>query len=604
MKDFNSSGELIIQDATITDPGSPVNKSYVDGSRWQQLPLSTDSNIDELTDGAHPVPNFATAEALGLPEVAPGTINHYDINEDRSLRRQYFRADPTDGEHATYRRTYRQGSWRSWSRIDKPYRRGQVPVGLALEDLRGAEYEGLWHYSSFQARDYSVPADDAGFIYVSATSASTLHQVSTLGSPVRSFIRRFTGGQWGSEWDEAGASATPGPVDSLGIPATAEAAREKLLASRGGRIGTAGKGAVALRFDHNVRPFQDKVLYLLIERGLPGSMAIFVDAMDPQPGYSGSDETGKTWADVSSQFLSGIEVWSHSWSHMDAATNEEIFHEVVDSKTELERVIPEAEVVGWIHPGTTGTQYLGYGPLRGQPEKHASTYAGALIEATYGADNRNGATLTPLGGRHFGNLWLDNASSATATKNVIDMAAATATGVALALHPNTVDQGEGYISTETLIEILDHIVTLRDAGKLEVLTVGGLTAADPGSGWRQNIAPALSEWSGWGSGEVRTGTPASGILSTSFSLAQHAYTNGTVRECRVRAEGTGTVSITVKDRTGVSTLLESRDFDIDGETTLHFPFGVARTNNGLRVEIECTAGEVTVSESSISIETV
>ena len=30
MKEFNSSGELIIQDGTITQPGSPVNKSYVD----------------------------------------------------------------------------------------------------------------------------------------------------------------------------------------------------------------------------------------------------------------------------------------------------------------------------------------------------------------------------------------------------------------------------------------------------------------------------------------------------------------------------------------------------------------------------------------------
>jgi len=30
MKEFNSSGEIIIQDSTITQPGSPVNKSYVD----------------------------------------------------------------------------------------------------------------------------------------------------------------------------------------------------------------------------------------------------------------------------------------------------------------------------------------------------------------------------------------------------------------------------------------------------------------------------------------------------------------------------------------------------------------------------------------------
>lgn len=37
MKEFNSSGELIIQDETITHPGSPVNKSYVDNL----IPLDT-----------------------------------------------------------------------------------------------------------------------------------------------------------------------------------------------------------------------------------------------------------------------------------------------------------------------------------------------------------------------------------------------------------------------------------------------------------------------------------------------------------------------------------------------------------------------------------
>ena len=32
MKEFNSSGELIIQDGNINSPGSPVNKKYVDNA--------------------------------------------------------------------------------------------------------------------------------------------------------------------------------------------------------------------------------------------------------------------------------------------------------------------------------------------------------------------------------------------------------------------------------------------------------------------------------------------------------------------------------------------------------------------------------------------
>lgn len=38
MKEFNSSGELVIQDATITEPGSPVNKNYVDDTVANALP--------------------------------------------------------------------------------------------------------------------------------------------------------------------------------------------------------------------------------------------------------------------------------------------------------------------------------------------------------------------------------------------------------------------------------------------------------------------------------------------------------------------------------------------------------------------------------------
>lgn len=38
MKEFNSSGEIVIQDATITEPGSPVNKKYVDSAVSDALP--------------------------------------------------------------------------------------------------------------------------------------------------------------------------------------------------------------------------------------------------------------------------------------------------------------------------------------------------------------------------------------------------------------------------------------------------------------------------------------------------------------------------------------------------------------------------------------
>lgn len=64
MKEFNSSGELIIQDSTITEPGSPVNKSYVD---------STVSSMAEKSyvDGLVPLGSFIGTDSPEGKVVAP-----------------------------------------------------------------------------------------------------------------------------------------------------------------------------------------------------------------------------------------------------------------------------------------------------------------------------------------------------------------------------------------------------------------------------------------------------------------------------------------------------------------------------------------------------
>ena len=251
-----------------------------------------------------------------------------------------------------------------------------------------------------------------------------------------------------------------------------------------------------------------------------------------------------------------------------------------------------------MQPGLTGGRYGGYGDVFNAPEYHGTTRAGRLIDATYGADDRSGATHTPLGQRNFGCLWIDTASSALATNNAINEAARAGIGVVIALHPSMVDASNG-ISSATLTAILDHVVALRAAGDIEVLTVGGLSVADPGSSWRQNIAPPFTQWSGWGSGSTREGTPSSGILSTSFSLGNHSYLAGHAREVCVNASGSGEVQVRVKDRTGVSALDVTRTFSVSGQSELCVPFGVARANNGLSVEVTCTSGSVTVTNAAV-----
>lgn len=71
MKEFNSSGDLIIQDATITEPGSPVNKSYVDNSVSDKADKNyVDSAVSPMAeksyvDGLVPIGSFT---GTGSPE--------------------------------------------------------------------------------------------------------------------------------------------------------------------------------------------------------------------------------------------------------------------------------------------------------------------------------------------------------------------------------------------------------------------------------------------------------------------------------------------------------------------------------------------------------
>lgn len=581
--------------------GDFATRNYVDSSKWGRPRLANTTNIDLMTfeqhRGVYPVGSRNDATLLGLPLPNEGVFTvHWLAGAGTPVTIQIW--EPYTGERLV-RFLPQGGSWSAWRNksTEGSWSRGAVVAGGKTADqLQFEADEGMWRVlRAADAEAMGLPDPGAGSFEVRWIAGSNTPYAIQIWRPVSGIAtweRRNNSYGW-SSWRSNTGGTTGTEVDL-----TAESRRDMLIASRGGRIGTAGKGVVAFRFDHNVRPFQDKILPLLEARGIPASMAHYVDEMDPQPGYSGSDETGKTWADVTSQFFKGIEVWSHSWSHTDPADETALVREIVGSRTELEKKIPEAYVVGWMQPGLTGGRYGGYGDVFNAPEYHGTTRAGRLIDATYGADDRSGATHTSLGQRNFGCLWIDTASSALATNNAIDEAAAAGIGVVIALHPSMVDASNG-ISTATLTAILDHVVNLRDAGDIEVLSVGGLTVADPGSSWRQNLAPALSLWSGWGSGSTRAGTPSSGMLSTSFSLGNHVYMRGHLRELQVKASGNGTLQVRVKDRTGVAALDTSRDFTIDGEQTLYLPFGVARENNGLAVEITCTSGEVTITEAAI-----
>ena len=362
-----------------------------------------------------------------------------------------------------------------------------------------------------------------------------------------------------------------------------EAVRERLFQSRGGRVGTGGKGVVALRFDHGVPAFTEHILPMLQARGLPASQCHHVD--DPEA----------DWAQANLNFGSGIEVYSHSWTHRDTSSDAGIRKEIVESRQELESLIPNALVAGWMTPGAGSEAYDGWWAATGI-EARAPFYEQELIDATYGSADTNSSVWNVLGSRHWGHRSIDRDSGFSQYQSLIDQAADTKTGVVLMVHPTFIRDEASYIDFSEYEQVLDYIVQMRDVGRIEVLTATGMTLADPSTGYRDNMLHGdLSIWSGWGDGAIRSGTPASGELKHSVSLASIPHVKGHVRESTLSASGDGVLRVRIYDsNTGL--LDTTRVMSVAGDTIIRIPVGIPRAGVRIWFAVTASSGDVTVAD--------
>lgn len=551
--------------------------------RWRRGTLDKSTNLDtfahDADQGIWAVTSTATAKSLKLPVESAGALTVVWLAGAGTPYAVQVWEPLTTGER--WVRTNQSYGWSAWKNpvadVDAKLADNAVQLN-AQAATAGSNFSKLGKVGQWRVPTAELAASIPGL--PEDAPQGILTAFSTTGSTTAT-IRVYQGLD-GRVWTQGLNAATSSylPWSELGsggatsggaVPLTARARREQLIQSRGGRIGTGGKGVVAFRFDHNLRAFEDTILPMLEARGLPASMAHFINEMSPNPTYSKDDSTGATWATVANHFTRGVEVWSHGWSHTDAPDQKTIYKEIVESRAELEKQVPSADVQGWIQPGLEGTKYDGLGEVFSQPELHASTYAGALIEATYGAHDRSGTTFTPLGSNTFGCLWIDSATSPDATIAAIDQAASLGVGLVIAMHPSQLGKG---ISSGTFTAILDHIVGLRDAGKLEVLTLAGMSAADPSSTWRHTITPELSAWSG----------SATTKLATAVSVTAHEYMRGSAREVVADVSGVGTVTLTVRDTNDSTRLNVTRTEQVTDGGAVRLPFGVPNSTTNLTIE--------------------
>lgn len=194
--------------------GDFATKAYVDGSvadaSHVKRFLTTSDSLDILTNGIYPVPTSSVAGPLGLPEGLQGWLQHIDLDGSRLHRRQYYRTDARGKASKLYRRTYYNGSWDSFSPVDEqtPYIRGGVSGDIHIDQLTGSAYEGLWTYSSSNAISWGLPERSSGILEIVSSGLSTIQEIRTLTTPIKTYQRRWYNGNWSGDWENKSGGGT------------------------------------------------------------------------------------------------------------------------------------------------------------------------------------------------------------------------------------------------------------------------------------------------------------------------------------------------------------------------------------------------------------
>ena len=532
--------------------------------------IALDTNIDALLNaesvGAWSVASPTHAKSHGLPIEEKGLL--FVVTTDIEETYQVFFS--MRGKTA-FRLKSRLGNVSPWYTSDPQWYRGDIARGTDPELLWSEDYNGTWSVINVPiAEELGLPSA-SGMLMLHNGSASNFNQHVFITLRGKVFTRRrLSNGNiigWFPDEDEGQETAAV----STGVSGGSVAAYDTMLRGRG-RIGTGGRPVLAFRFDHSAKPFIEKVKPILDKYGLPATLACFVNMMNPQPGYNSDVSHGYTWQDVQTCFHTGVEVFSHSWSHQDATTEAGIRHEIYDSRLELEKQMPDLFVHGWANPGI-GNAYNGYwGGASSHHLEMGFDPAGALIANTYACFNTNIAGVTQLGTRNLAHRTIEKITSLDTVKNRVRAAADTTTAAVLMLHPNQLD-ADGRMSTDLFEEVCAWIAAERDAGRLEVLTMSGVALADPSTDYRHNLAPALPQWSKSGD-----------TYSVKVPLHFASFARGSTRQLRVVPSQDGQVVMRVS-AVGDSTMDVSRTVQATAGVPVLMPVGVPRTATDLEITV-------------------
>lgn len=230
-----------------------------------------------------------------------------------------------------------------------------------------------------------------------------------------------------------------------------------------------GKGLVAIRFDDNDYTIYQNAFPLLKARAMPFTSAIVANRVGT---YSGRAKI--TDAQIKEMAQYGMEIAGHSYNHLSVPiTPSEIYNEVVASRIELERGLGY-HVRNLCEPGDWNNSVVRKSPLG---EAILDTYS---FYESYAINAMPGRPLYERFGVNHQSI--DGHTNSATMKGWVDQVADRGKSVIIMTHSvGDIIGGEAGVSTAVFTELLDHIKTLRDQGKIEVVTDSGTMGSGVGT---------------------------------------------------------------------------------------------------------------------------
>lgn len=527
-----------------------------DGRLWRG-DLDGNSNLAALDPGMYRISNSTIATTLGLPAARPGVIENANVLTT-GARTQRFQTLGVGGEGTrVFYRDQFTGTWSPWKEVQLGMTyQGVLPSNSDLNDIRS---DGV--YGAASGVTVNRPVAINGIVEVMSVGTGVMQRYTTVNATPQVWMRR--GQSDGSSWfpwvriDAGGIELDGSGGGGLGH----DLLRQGIQARKGGRIGTAGRGVIALRFDDAPAEFVAKVLPLLEERGLPFTRVTTSESVN------GVDLPAGTFDDMQDYSIAfGGEVWNHGRTHGEAS-GAELTPEISGALDTLRAAMPRLPIDCFAPPGGS-ISWGGYMPSN-SVENYTTTVAGQMVMNLHGfvTGYYLDSYYWPLDGtmRDGQNHYSCDVYNANTMKTLIDRARDWQVGIVMMWHAHNLDTS-GNTTTAALTEALDYLAAERDAGNVLALTVSGLAVADRSSDYRSDV--------------LSTHDGADWSESLTFPQFRREVT-GSTRE--LTATVTGTAGGTVTSKVGEST--RTHTIPAGGSLNLRHPATIPTDSTSLVVSI-------------------